>query len=142
MNFLALIPGKAYVYAGVVLACLAAGWYVSNLQERLVKTEIALEQSQKVIADQQTVIDNIKIDVTKIQTSYADLARLNQANSEALQKSSRVLSTVVANTKNNPLQAATEINILMKERRRCAELASGALPLKQETNSVCPQYLR
>lgn len=125
MAFLVLVSGIYFKYSQNV---------IKGLQEQVVVLTVSLETQKKHVASLEKDITLMK----KINKELTDQERTAAKKESELAKKLQKLKKVA---KAKPKLVEDIINDASKERTRCIELATGAKPIKDEKNSVCPQLL-
>lgn len=139
--FLSEVNPKVWLYLGIaVVVAGMIGWYKHNetvlaeLNRQVTVGKLAVESRDKVIASMEADVKQIKI-INK----NLEAARIaDAAQKDNLQRKLSKLEKVTLGRKS---LVEKKINAASKERNRCFALATGAIPLKDERNSVCPQLL-
>jgi hypothetical protein len=135
---------KIYAIIGIVFAviCGLFYWYFSYsqakialLNKQVMAYEIANEEMTKVL-------EATQYDAKKIQELNQALRIVESEDYKRFKGLSDTLSKLdkVHTSKAGLLERL--INTASRERNRCFEIVTGATPIKNEKNRICPQLLR
>lgn len=124
----------------VVLVLLLGGLLAWNKHElkleaqKNIALQISVDQLNKIVASQ-------KADISKIQQINQQLTDSERADSQQEVSLAGKLGKLDKVAKKKPGLVTKIINKASDERNRCFALATGAKPVKNEKNSVCPQLV-
>jgi uncharacterized protein HemX len=123
----------------VVMGIMGAYFFYSQYE---IKNLNNLVQAQKTdILAQDDYINQLQKDAKDIQVANQTLSQVIESQNSQTQ----VLENKLNALKGTPAQkmAALEkiINLASTQRMRCIAIATGAVPVKNETNKVCPQLM-
>lgn len=125
----------------LVLVTIGSGIYFWWSQNKLEKQAQELLAQKITIETQTKALESLKIDIDNIQNINRELTELERESNERLNKLQDTLRGLERLTIEKPEMVERLINDSVKQRIRCFELATGAKPLKDEKNDVCPQFL-
>lgn len=128
------------VYIIIGLVCITGYFYISNLQNQLKVSELNFTHAIEALDESNKTIKTLQYSINEIKNTYIDL--MNKMNKLGNQSSvnKQKLEKIVKNNVSEPNNLTIDVNRIQKDHNRCIELASGATPDENETNSICPYY--
>lgn len=127
------------IVIGVVFSMMTA--YFFYAQHEMKNMEQTIEAQKIQILSETTVIAQMKKDALDIKTANQKLSQIVQAD----QAQQNILETKLESLNGTPTKNAQQLQIAINQasanRTRCLALATGAAPLKNEVNKLCPQLL-
>ena len=130
-----------YVVVGMAVALLISAGvvkYEMNKNDQQLQVITAMKISD---AAQKAAIAQLQSDTQAIQDINANLTDVESADAAQAMKLAQTLAKLDASAIAHPDMVEKAINKASLERNRCIALVTGAVKLKDEKNSVCPQVL-
>ena len=132
---------NTYMLIGIAVLVAIMGIYFTYSQHEMKVLNQTIATQTIALKSQTLVIAQLKKDAVDIQATNAKLSTIVDV---------QTLQSKILQNKLNKLQGISTkkasllqklINDASKQRTRCIALATGAVPMKDETNRVCPQLL-
>jgi hypothetical protein len=131
---------KALTALIIVLVLAGGAWYVTGLRADLAVSEMNNQKLQEGIEAQQSLMEQMRVDIQQIQSINKDLQDQNQKQKQDVDNLSRKFDKrdlgVIAAEKPEVIEKL--VNRGSKNALRCLELASGAPLNEQEKNAKTP----
>ena len=139
--FKSLNPFAWALIALMIVSGLFFGYFkYSQYKFEVYQSEISsLKVSNDALKNQ---VDTMKVDFAKIRDINNTLVAQERENNKALEDLRVKLNKLEGATAGKPGLVEKIVNKASDERNRCFALATGAKPLKNEKNRVCPNLLK
>lgn len=140
---------KFYMYTAVAAIIIASisgtAWYINHLQSENATLTENVATLKTSIKEQKEAIEVLIKDIKKIQEVNKNVADVRDANNKKFQEldkkfngNSKPFSKIAYE---NTQLVEDVINKAAVEKLRCFELLTGQKAEKNETNSLCPDYI-
>jgi uncharacterized membrane protein YhiD involved in acid resistance len=140
---------KLALYSAAVISVCSIIWLIIHLQNKVNVLEENNNTLNKSIAIQQETINNMAFDIFDIKEINQEINNLQSKNKKEIESLRTTFEREARGKKDlTQLSAAKPgliekiINNASNEALRCMELASGAEPIKEEKNKLCPELLQ
>lgn len=139
---------KTVFTLALVLGVFFGIYYIYNqhmdLKEKVLTQQVTIEQQKEDLAKKTLSIENLHFSIEEQRRTINRIAKIQTQNADALDRLRRKFAErdLGAAALQNPQQIEIEVNKMATDRIRCAELATGSAPRKDEVNEVCPQLLK
>lgn len=131
-----------YMAIGIIVLTVIFGAYFKYSQVQLEKKQTEIISLKTTVATQSAALIQMDADVIKIKETNTKLMNIERANTERSNKLSATLQKLEKTAAAKPEIVEGLINRAAKERHRCMAIATGSSILKNENNSVCPQFIK
>lgn len=132
-----LLGSKLAIY-GAIAVVIGVGWFrIQWLSDELkIANENVVKLEQSIQTEKDT-LSSVRVDIDRLKQATETVAKTNQDAAKVAATSAKRLNAAVNKADAPDIQA---INALLKQKARCAELASGAVKMKDEQNDLCPNF--
>ena len=141
MFFFSKIFKSSYLIIGLVVVIFCCVAFLKYSQNQIEKKQIEIIALKTNVAVLDKEIVNLENDLFEIKEINGNLIKIERANSEQFVNLSIALQKLERTATAKPKLVENIINNAVHSRLRCLEIASGSTVLKNEKNSVCPQFM-
>lgn len=132
-----LLGSKLAIY-GAIAVVIGVGWFrIQWLSDELKTANENVGRLERSVQTEKDTLASVRADIDRLKQATETVNKANQDAAKVAVASAKRLSSAVNKVDAPDIQA---INALMKQKARCAELASGAPKQKDEQNDLCPNF--
>jgi hypothetical protein len=125
---------------GLILFLLFCG-VIKYQQYRIESLNVQVSELELISKTQKLIIEQLKFDITHIQKINIELVKKEREAVIQATKLTQKLNKLNSAATGKPKLVEKLVNNASKERIRCLEIASGAIPQQSEKNTVCPHLV-
>jgi peptidoglycan hydrolase CwlO-like protein len=92
------------------------------------------------IKNQELIVEQMTTDIQSIKRINEELIELDREAEESRNNLNSIITDI--ETTEDSIEKEIKVNSMFRDRMRCMELATGSIPAKDETNTICPHYLK